>query len=170
MNQKHLRNLFLFFVLLITNSIFSQNYLLKNEILIYSFETTNGKKLVLAKDMTNKYIIYRFGTKNKIEFEFPEKNKDSWKKFKYSFYFRGGGIQNEGMDLNYITFSNQEYDYIIYDTYYSINKISSVGIKISNKITKKTIDIGGEINSRKGSLIDFRTNELIEINMELDFD
>ncbi|WP_130735837.1 hypothetical protein [Flavobacterium sp. J27] len=45
---------------------FAQNYLLPNEELIFGFETQRGKKLVLAKDKNNAYIIYRFGTIEKL--------------------------------------------------------------------------------------------------------
>jgi len=50
---------------------FWAQYLLPNEEVIYSFETKNGKKMSLVKDKTNKYIQYRFGTKTKVEMEFP---------------------------------------------------------------------------------------------------
>ena len=153
-------------MLVFTNLIFAQKYLLPNEKLIYSFETQNGKKLVLAKDKNDKYIIYRFGTKNKIEFEFPEKTKASWEKFKYSFYLRGGGIQNEGMDLNYIKFINGEYKYVIYDSYYAIENETAIGIKITNLKDNKTTDIKGKKSSRKGNLVDFRFNKQLEIEDE----
>ena len=155
-------------MLVFTNFIFAQKYLLPNETLIYSFETQNGKKLVLAKDKNDKYIIYRFGTKNKIEFEFPEKTKASWDKFKYAFYLRGGGIQNEGMDLNYIKFINGNYKYVIYDTYYAVENETEIGIKIINLKDNTTTDIKGIESSRKGSLVDFRFNNLLKIVDELE--
>src|SRR5882724_5416344 len=93
--------LFLSLILFATNISRGQSFILPNEDLIYSFATSNGKQLVLVKDKSDKYIIYRFGSKTKIEFEFPEKNKSSFSKFKYSFYLRGGGSDNAGMDLNY---------------------------------------------------------------------
>lgn len=142
---------------------FGQTFLLRNEEIIYSFDTKKGKHLTLAKDTANKYIVYRFGTKGKVEFEFPEKNESSWTKFKYSFYLRGGGVQNEGQDLNYITFTNKDVEYIIYDTYYSIGEIIETGIKVTNLTTKKTTDIKGDHKTRKGTMSDFRDNGLLEI-------
>ena len=103
LNIRHLT----FFVLLnLTTTGFGQSFTLPNEEVIFSFNTQNGKKVTLNKDTANNYVIYRFGTKEKIEFEFPGKSKSSWTDFKYSFYLRGGGTQNEGMDLNYIYFTN----------------------------------------------------------------
>lgn len=166
MNQRIHRNLIILILLVSTNLTFAQKYLLPNEVLIYSFETQNGKKVVLAKDKNEKYIIYRFGTKSKIEFEYPEKTKESWDKFKYSFYLRGGGIQNEGMDLNYIKFTNNDYKYVIYDTYYAVENQTFIGIKIINLKNNKTIDIKGKKSTRKGSLINFRFNKLLKIEDE----
>ena len=71
-----------------------QEYILPNEENIISFITKKGKIVTLSKDKNNEYIIYRFGSKEKIELEYPEKNKNSWNKFTYSFYHRGGGKAN----------------------------------------------------------------------------
>lgn len=54
----------------------AQIFLLKNESEIFSFDTQSGKHAVLAKDKGNAYIVYRYGAKDSVEFEFPEKNKD----------------------------------------------------------------------------------------------
>jgi hypothetical protein len=163
--MKKIRNINLIILLMLafSNLISAQKYILPNEKLIYSFETQKGKKLVLAKDKNDKYIIYRFGSENKIEFEFPKKTKESWNLFKYSFYLRGGGIQNEGMDLNYIKFINGDYKYVIYDTYYAVENEKSIGIIITNLINNKITNIKGKEKTRKGDLMDFRFNDLLEI-------
>jgi hypothetical protein len=147
---------------LVTHIGFSQTFLLPNEELIYSFETQSGKKLVLVKDKTNAYIIYRFGSKTKIEFEYPEKNKDSWSKFSYSFYLRGGGLANEEMDLNYVYFTNNNFRYLIYDTYYAVDNKQSIGIKVTNLTTNKATEIKGNKKTQKGTLTDFRENHLLK--------
>lgn len=159
---------FTFFVLLnITISGFGQGFILKNEEVIFSFNTQNGKKLTLNKDKENNYIIYRFGTQGKIEFEFHNKSKSSWTDFKYSFYLRGGGTQNGGMDLNYIYFTNKGFKYVIYDTYFAIGNKQEIGVKIINLKTNKTITLKGDRKTRKGTLVDFRGNNLLEIGDEL---
>lgn len=141
----------------------AQRLLLKNESVIISFTTNNGKQVVLAKDSGDAYIVYRYGTINSIEFEYPKRNKDSWKKFKYAYYMRGGGDQNEGMDLNYLHFTNRGYKYSIYDTYYATGNESAIGIHVTNLKTKKTTDIKGIEKSKKGTMIGFRENGLVEI-------
>lgn len=144
-------------------SVRAQGYLLKNESLIFSFNTQTGKYVMLAKDKDNAYIIYRYGIRDSIEFEYPEKNKDSWKKFTYSFYFRGGGAANEGVDLNYLYFTNKGYKYSIYDTYEAVNKISAIGIKVTDLKTNKTVDIKGTKKTRKGTLTTFRDAGLVKV-------
>lgn len=80
----------LIFAFLIPTTFWAQ-YLLNNEELIYSFETNKGKKMSLVKDKKNQYIQYRYGTKSKVEMEFPaERTKASWRQFHYNSYMRGG--------------------------------------------------------------------------------
>jgi hypothetical protein len=158
-----MKGVFTTFLLLFSLVASAQPFLLKNENEVFSFTTQNGKRVVLAKDKANAYIVYRFGTTDSVEFEYPEKNKDSWKKFKYSFYLRGGGAQNEGMDLNYLYFINKGYKYTIYDCYYSVENKTKTGITVTNLKTSKTVDINGLEKTRKGTMIDFRDNNLVEI-------
>jgi hypothetical protein len=154
---------FLFFSLGTT----AQQYLLKNENVIFSFDTQSGKHVVLAKDKDNAYIVYRYGTTDSIEFEYPEKNKDSWKKFKYAWYLRGGGVQNEGMDLNYVYFTNNGYKYYIYDVYNAVNNRTGIGIGVTNLKTNKTVTIKGAKTTRKGSMTDLRDSDLVERDTDL---
>ena len=163
MTFQNFRHFIFFALLILTTPGFGQSFTLPNEEVIFSFNTKNGKKVTLNKDKANNYIIYRFGTKDKVEFEFPDKSKSSWTDFKYSFYLRGGGIQNAGIDLNYIYFTNKDFKYVIYDTYYAVGNKQDIGIKIINIKTNKTTNIQGDRKTRKGTLVDFRDNNLLEI-------
>jgi len=153
-------------LLTVTLSASGQHYLLPNEVNIFSFTTQTGKQVALNRDKENKYIIYRYGTKDKIEFEFPHKSKSSWSNFKYSFLLRDGGTQNEGLDLNYLYFINKGFKYVIYDTYFSVGQMKNVGIKIFDLKSDKTTNIKGNNKTRKGTLVDFRDNGLVEIGEE----
>lgn len=159
-----------YLLLFFTSISFAQAiYVLPNEEVIFSFETAKGKQMVLVKDEENEYIVYRFGTKDKIELEYPEnKDKDSWKKFTYSGYFRGGGIANLAMDLNYLAFVNGDYKYVLYTTYIAEEGgKSNAGIKVLDSKTDKLItDIKGKQSTRKGNLTAFRDNELINQDEE----
>ena len=103
--MKQITSLFLFLFCLNFYS-YSQKYSLNNEKLIFSFQTNTGKIITLCSEKTGKYLIYRFGRKANIQLEFPKsKDKLSWQKFEYSYWLRGGGVQNEGMDVNYVAFT-----------------------------------------------------------------
>jgi hypothetical protein len=154
-------------ILYCTCSAYAQGLLLKNETIIFSFQTRSGKQAVVAKDTANAYIVYRFGTNNKKDFEFPVDHKTSWTQFKCSFYLRGGGIQNEGMDLNYLYFDHNSFRYVIYDSYFARGNSSTIGIKVFDLKTKKMTEIKGIYKTRKGTLTDFKDNNLVKVTDEL---
>jgi hypothetical protein len=131
---------------------FWAQYLLPNEEIIYSFDTKNGKKMSLVKDKTNRYIQYRFGTKNKIEIEFPkERTKESWKQFTYNSYHRGGGKENAAMDLEYLLFTINGYKYLLFRTYHAEDESFSTGITVTDSKSKET-EIKGIYKTRKGCM------------------
>ena len=148
-------------------SLSAQSYLLPNEESIISFKTLNEKTVVLAKDTSNKYIVYRFGTIDTIEFKFPETSNDSWRKFTYSFYLRGGGVENEGLDLNYIYFINGKNKYVIYQNYSAVDNNTTCGVKIIDIKSNEIIELVGDPKSKVGNLTDLRNNESIQIGEEL---
>jgi len=152
---------------LIPNTGMGQHYRLPNEEIVYSFRSGKNKKLVIAKDSSDAYLVYRFGTLQKVEMEFPERNHQSWSKFRYSFWLRPGGKMNEGMDINFLQFTLDSVKYVVYDCYYEADNTPYVGIKIINLRTGREKKIEGKVKTRKGSLIDFRYNDQIEKSDEL---
>lgn len=145
----------------------AQAFVRPNEEVILSFQTTTGKQAYLVKEKSNGYIAYRFGTKSKIEMEFPAAKEGSWSRFTYSFYLRGGGKENEGMDLNYVYFTNNGYRYVIYQTYSAADGKREIGLKVTALKTSKTTDVKGATKTQKGTLIDLRDNDLIEKSDEI---
>jgi hypothetical protein len=111
-------------------------------------------------DQEESYIVYRFGTKNKIELEYPKERSGSWKRFRYSFYLRGGGPQNDGLDLNYLIFTNNNVVYTIYQEYDALSNTTTCGIRIENQ--ENNIDISGDSETIIGTLADFRNNTRIQ--------
>jgi hypothetical protein len=107
------------------------------------------------------------GTKKKIELEYPAKDKSSWGKFEYSYWLRGGGAQNEGIDLNYVAFKTDSTKYVIYDNYYSVVGKYAIGLKCINIITKEETNIPGKSKTQQGTLIGLRDNDLIKKGEEL---
>ncbi len=156
-----MKKIFALLLLFSSISIFSQ-LVKKNETLIFSFKTKAGKTAVLASDSDNRYIVYRFGTKDNIELEYPASlDNTSWQNFTYSYYYRGGGKMNAGMDLNYIDFTNNDYSYRIYNEYYSEDESVANGILVTDSKGKET-DIKGINKTVEGSLVELRFNELIK--------
>lgn len=150
---------------LIANSAIAQLDL-GNEEIVYSFKTEKGKSVVLCVTIDKDYMIYRYGTDEKVELEFPNiLNETSFTRFKYYYLHRGGGPQNAGMDMNYIVFKNGSYKYVIYD---EIDEdVTHCGIRVTDEKTGKTTDIKGIFSTRTGTLTDFRTNELVEVFEEM---
>ncbi|NOS86384.1 MAG: hypothetical protein HOP31_14700, partial [Ignavibacteria bacterium] len=104
-----MKKLIILLILVISFPAFAQ-LVKKGETEIFRFKTNAGKTAVICKGGDESYLVYRFGTNSKIELQYPaELNESSWELFTYSNYFRGGGMENEGMDLNYLTFINNGY-------------------------------------------------------------
>lgn len=139
-------------------------YVKPNEVELYSFRTFEGKKLSICKDTLDDYLIYRYGTEEKVELEFPKDKSKSWDLFRYNYYLRGGGIQNEGMDENNLSFTIGKYEYKIYDNYYSRGELYETGIVVfdAENYVEKTFK--GEIDSKKGSLMSLRQYDKLQEN------
>jgi hypothetical protein len=144
---------------------YDKNLCMENENLLISFAENNGAKTVsvsISKDQSD-YIVFRIGTTDKIEFEFPIDKNDSWNQFMYSYYFRGGGIANEGVDLNNLSFRCGDNIYKLYQEYDSMSSSTNVGIEITDTVKNDIIDIKGLSDSIEGSLTPLRFNEKINI-------
>lgn len=142
-------------------SVFSQ-LVQKSETVIFSFTTKSGKSAVLASGKENNYIVYRYGTDNYVEMEYPSTlDNSSWQIFTYGYYFRGGGKMNAGMDLNYVIFENNGYNYKIYNEYYAEDESIANGILVTTSKGKET-NLKGINTSVEGSLLDLRFNDLIK--------
>lgn len=126
----------------------------QDESLLFGFPMKDSEKLLSLCAATDKSsMTYRYGRPNQVELEFPGDRKNSWQQFEYSYYFRGGGDGNEGLDLNTLTFTTDGYSYKIYDEYYSKERSSSVGIRVTNQSTKKVTDLVGLSEKKQGSLV-----------------
>lgn len=147
--------------ILIGFNAFSQG---KNEKLLFSFSTELSQTVKLTLDTVNNEMIFRFSKPNEPDLEIKDDLMDSISIFTYSFYFRGGGINNAGLDLNYISFANKESNYTIYSEYTAEDEITSVGIKISNSNNTIISDTKGIYKTVQGSLVSpFRWDQLIPI-------
>jgi hypothetical protein len=133
-----------------------------NEEIIYSFKTKSGKQLIIVKDTANAYIQYRFGKEKNIEMKYPEiSSKESWNKFKYNSYLRGGGKENAGMEIDNLQFKKNGYTYLIYRAYFAENEKNSAGIIITDSQNKE-IRINGIASTITGCICNLEDTQLIE--------
>lgn len=144
----------------------------QNEQVLFSFKVEKSEKIAtIAIDPGDSeyidYIVYRFGTKDKIELEFPADKENSWEKFTFSHFTRPSQADTYGLDSNYFTFTNGDYTYTIYEEHYLGNETTDetykVGIKIKNNLNNKEFDIKGDPHSIVGSLMDLRDDGRIKI-------
>lgn len=159
----HFKNKYITSLILLMSFAYAsaQTSLNENEELVYTFRTVNGKNIQIVKDKDDKYIFYRASKNGKIELEYPEKNIDSWKKFRYVYYFRPNQ-SDLGMDLNYLEFFHEGYKYVVYDIFYDSGNEHKIGVRCEELTSKKYFDHKAFRRTVKGNLTQLINNELIE--------
>ena len=136
------------------------NLCLLDEEIVFSFKFVNSDKLLtVATSKKEDYLVCRIGTKDAVELEFPSEKADSWNQFYYSYYLRGGGAENKGLDLDYLSFTIDSLCYEIYHEYAAANEEYSVGFMIidlgsisENGAADTMTKIQGDNSSILGSL------------------
>lgn len=124
-----------------------------NEEVVFAFEVKDQKWVSVCRSKTGEYLVYRFGTQNKIELEYPSiLDSTSWNKFTFNGYSRGGGKDNAALRFAYLEFNNNDIEYEIYDLWNSEDDISTCGIWI--RPNTKPTDLRGNLKSRKGALLE----------------
>lgn len=150
-----MRKILIILILVTASSVFAQ-LVKKGETEIFRFKTSSGKTAVICTGDSDSYIVYRFGINSKVELVYPAAmNSDSWQLMTYSYYFRGGGKENAGLDLNYLSFENNGYLYKLYQEYYAETESETAGIIVTGANGVET-DFKAIANSVKGSLVDLR--------------
>jgi hypothetical protein len=123
----------------------------KNEQIVFNFQTNNKKTVSICSEKKDKYLVYRFGSKAKIELQYPEiLDKNSWQKFELYSYFRGGGVQNAGVDEKHLSFISNGVKYNIYDEYTAETNQTDTGVRI--ELPTKTYAVKGILKTKKGDL------------------
>jgi len=138
----------------------SERLCANNEEVLFSFKDESSARVVSLCVAGDQYIVCRIGTPNKLELEFPKSKTNSWQLFTYSYYFRGGGPDNEGVDLNHLRFEHGGKEYEIYQEHIAADATTYVGVRITGKGTQE--DIRGAHDSVVGSLMELRDNDKIK--------
>ena len=124
-----------------------------NEEVVFSFTLTNSKKSAcLCKDKSGGYIVYRFGTIDKVELQYPEKlDASSWKAFTLRGQKRFGGKANAGFGDYSLTFNNNNVKYVLFDSWSDEDDSKEIGIKVN--INGKETILKGNYKTKKGTLL-----------------
>ena len=145
---------FLFFLFgSFSNKKFVNGLCRDNEEIVFSFNLTNSKKSAcLCKDKNRKYLVYRFGTNEKVELQFPKKlDTTSWKAFNLYGQKRFGDKANAGFGDYSLTFKNNNVKYILFDSWSDEDDSKAIGIKVT--INNKEIVLKGNYKTKKGTLL-----------------
>jgi len=128
-----------------------------NEDILIGFKMENSSKVVsVCIEKNDAYIVYRFGTRENIELEFPQNKADSWAKFAYEWSW--GQIYKSYS----ITFKNGGYSYSVnydldFDFYQNFQRINC-WINVRNISTEQATRITGVSESIIGGLADLPDN------------
>lgn len=144
-----------------TINVKAQNSIANNEKIILSFATKGDKNVFLIKDTADKYMVCKIFNQNGPELTYPKALDNSWKLFTYSYYLRGGGKQNEGLDLNYLYFTCQNKKYVLYETYSAVEDSTRFGLRIIDLNSQESIDDAADLKTVNGSLLFFRNSEKV---------
>lgn len=130
---------------------------------IIAFQLADSTRYVsVCESQEKSYIVYRFGSAKKVEMEYPASKTKAWSRFEYSYYLRGGGANNEGLDLNYLSFINGDWKYILYEEHQAADNRVSVGVRVINLKNNKRREFPGLAGTLHGSLIPLRENRQVQ--------
>jgi predicted RNA-binding protein len=130
-----------------------------HEEIIYSFVTSENKIVVIAYEKQQNYVVFRYGTNEKVEVEIRESKTTAEKKFKYSFFKRGTPKHTNYLDLNYLNVNVGATQYVIFEDYIALGVEPEIGIIITDANIGDRKEIKGDITTKKGTLNFFKENE-----------
>ncbi|MES2836271.1 MAG: hypothetical protein V4667_02015 [Bacteroidota bacterium] len=131
----------------------------QHEEIIYSFVTSENKTVVIAFEKQQNYVVFRYGTNEKVEVEIRESKTTAEKKFKYSFFKRGTPKHTNYLDLNYLNVNVGATQYVIFEDYIALGVEPEIGIIITDANIGDRKEIKGDLTTKKGSLNFFKENE-----------
>jgi hypothetical protein len=151
--MKRLLFLFSFLVLFASFTPPKNDYgvlLRSGEKVLYAFTLKSGKTAVVATQEDNNYIVYRFGSKDNVELQYPaDVDETSWQTFHFDGYHRGGA-NNDPVEEYSLSFKNGNATYKIFYSDYKAEHDKQTAIFVG--INGKTIKLQGIPHSIKGSL------------------
>lgn len=128
---------------------------LNTEKLVISFQTKGGGKTVsICMDRDGGYLVYRFGTKENIELEYPADKAQAWDKFTYDYDTKTAH--------NSLQFENGGFRYEVYQQDYAGSDDLKIGVKVTELATGKATDMAGLSDSLMGYWYDLQGNKNLQ--------
>ncbi|NNE55167.1 MAG: hypothetical protein HKN32_04040 [Flavobacteriales bacterium] len=152
---------------LLSISSLAQTEVLPNEERVLEFITKDKLTHLVVLDSNRQYLMYRQFRGADFDFEFPENQKDCWEKFYFSWYLRGGGVENEGLDLNYLYFDREAIRYVLSQEYSASEDSTRFGVQLLDQRTGKKTELNALPGSVKGDLNPLRELELLQAGDEM---
>ena len=140
----------------------SQHLCNTNEEAVFSFQLENNNWISVCREDSGRYLVYRLGNQHKIELQVPAVlDTNSWKRFTFSGYNRGGGRENAGMHFGYLSFKVKDVIYEVFELWNSQDSIEHCGLTVMKnyKIINKII---GKLESKSGNLVQLMTEPRIK--------
>jgi hypothetical protein len=133
-------------------SQFDDTLCLNTEKLVVSFQLRDGGKTVsVCMDTDEGYLVYRFGTKENIELEYPANKAQAWDCFTYDY---------STIDAHdSLQFENGGFRYEVYQQDYTASTKLKVGVKVTELATGKESDMAGLPESLIGYWYDLQGNK-----------
>jgi hypothetical protein len=130
---------------------------------LVTFQTINKAQITvfLLDNEKGLQFVYQPSSGKTIVFPSQLPQNNNWEQFTYGGYFRPGGVENDGLDLNNLSFQFNDRIYVIYENYIAVGDVRELGMKILNLKEEKIAEYKGLFKSLKGSLIDLRYIEAI---------
>jgi len=131
---------------------------------IFSFNTEDGNLIEISVDTVYNKLTFKQYKGSVVELTVVDDLNDTKVVFKYSYYLRGGGIENAGLDLNFLSFTFDNNHYKVYQEYSAEDDKEYIGVIITNNSIERYLI--GKSETSKGNLMEFRSNGLIPIQQE----
>lgn len=126
---------------------------IENEEILFSFITTNNKKLIVSYCEAEDKLLYRFFNKNHLEIQLPDPAIDAWDFFEFEDYHQVGSASTQITDVNQLVFINEDYRYEVYDNYEKTDKKRQVGVRVISLKDGQSYEIQGDADSTVGTLM-----------------
>lgn len=129
-----------------------RDYCAARETLLFRLETARGKIAAVCLHplperadggTPDPWLVYRFGTRDRVELAFPSDTGGPPSAFLFSYYRRPGGAENEGREEGDLQFTVGDFEYHVYYGFAASDGHESYGVRVRNRPARTTTDIRG---------------------------